>query len=89
MKNKLVKKLKERFGEGGEEEEDDDEEDEEEEQVQAPLAITQGQGEDDGAHKEVFEVEEAKEAPKLSKKKRKSKDPIVEKPKKKVVKLSQ
>lgn len=44
-KNKLVKNLKERFGKGGEGEEYDDEDEEEEEWGQAPLALTQGQGE--------------------------------------------
>ena len=47
-KEKLVKKLKAKFGEGDEQEEDEEEEDEEEEdtQAQAPLALTQGIGED-------------------------------------------
>ena len=39
-KNKLVKKLKEKFGGGVKEEEEEDT------QVQASLALTQGQGED-------------------------------------------
>lgn len=47
-KEKLVKKLKAKFGEGAKEEEDEVEEDEEEEdtQTQVPLALTQGMGED-------------------------------------------
>ena len=47
-KNKLVKKLKEKFGEGGEgeEEDDDDDDDEEEEKFQAPLELTKGLGRD-------------------------------------------
>ena len=39
-KNKLVKKLKEKLGEGAKEEEEDDEEEEEDTQAQAPLALT-------------------------------------------------
>lgn len=39
-KNKLVKKPKERFGEGADEEEEEDDEEEEETQAQAPLALT-------------------------------------------------
>lgn len=43
-KNKIVKKLKERFEKGGEDEEDEeeDEDEEEQEQAQAPLALSQG-----------------------------------------------
>ncbi len=48
VKDKLVKKLKAKFGEGVEQEEEEDEEDEEEEdsQTQALLALTQGMGEE-------------------------------------------
>ena len=48
-KDKMVKKLKAKFGEGDEEEDDEEEEVEE----QGPLAITQGLGEDkeEGAKK--------------------------------------
>ena len=58
-KDKLVRKIKKKFGEGiegvvKEEEEDDSEEDE---QGQGPLQITQGVGEDEE------EKEEAEEAP--------------------------
>lgn len=47
-KDKLVKKLKDKFGEGAKQEEEEEEEGEEEEdtQAQAPLALTQGMGED-------------------------------------------
>lgn len=76
-KNKLVKKLKERFGEGGKEEEEDDEE---EKQGQAPLELTQGLGEDLVEEAKGVKGEEAKEAPKDTKaKKRKAKEQTVEK----------
>lgn len=60
-KKKIVKKLKERFGEGGEEEdeEEDDKDDEEDQPAQALLALTQGQGEDQ--KEEVDHDEGAKE----------------------------
>ncbi len=58
-KDKLVKKLKAKFGEGIGEEEDDDEEEkqEEQEQAQEPFSLTQGLEED----KDEEEVESAKE----------------------------
>ena len=62
-KDKLVRKPKEKFGEGaGDDEEEDDQEDDEEEdvQVQEPLVLTQGMCEDqeeEGVKEE--EVEEA------------------------------
>ena len=66
-KDKLVKNIKAKFGEGvGEEEEDDDEEDEEEEweQGQEPITLIQGMGEDrDEEEVEGVEEEEVKEAP--------------------------
>lgn len=78
-KNKLVKKLKEKFGEGVEEEEEEEE--------------TQGQGEDQQEEEtkiaEGVEGEEAEEAPTpIDKKKRKAKTPTVTKPKK-IAKLNQ
>lgn len=80
-----MKKLKERFGGGGEEEEDEDDK-----KVQAPLSLTQAQGEDVEVNEEGAKGEESKEAPKpTKKKKRKAKEPKVEKPKKKLVKISQ
>lgn len=70
-KNKIVKKLKEKFGEG------ENEEDEEEEDIssQAPLALTQGQGEDQVEEVEIEEGakgEEASEAPEQKKRKAKT-----------------
>ena len=41
-----MKKLKEKLGEGAKEEEEEDDEEEEDTQAQAPLALTQGQRED-------------------------------------------
>lgn len=66
-KNKLVKKLKERFGEG-------DDEEEEEDQSQAPLQLTQGLGEDRKEDVEGVEGEEVEEAPKEENKTRKEKE---------------
>ena len=62
-KDRLVKKLKAKFGEGTTEGEEDDEEEYEEEgeQDQGPLALTQGMGED--MEEEGVEEEEAEEAP--------------------------
>ena len=71
-KNKIFKKLKEKFEDMEKEEEDDDEESEGL-PTQAPLAITQGQGED---HEEEVEIEEgakgeeASEAPTVTEKKK-------------------
>ena len=48
-KNRLVKKLKAKFGEGAteaEEEEDDESDEDGDEQGEGPLALTQGMGED-------------------------------------------
>jgi hypothetical protein len=46
-KDKLVKKPKEKFGEGTEQEDEAEEDEEEEEtQIQEPLPLTQGKGED-------------------------------------------
>ena len=67
-KDRLVKKLKEIFGEGAAEE---DEEEEEEEQGQGPLALTQSMGEDTEEAKGV-EEEQTNEAPKVEAKKRKA-----------------
>ena len=80
-KNKIVKKLKEIFGEEREEGEEDEDEDEEyDKPSQAPLALTQGQGEDqeeeEVEHDEGVEGEEANDAYKpIEKKNKKSKDP--------------
>ena len=83
-KDKLVKKLKEKFGEGVEEEEEEEEEEDEEEedtQIQVPMALTQGQGEDQKEEEiETIEgvEEEAKEAPiPTDHKKRKAKVQVV------------
>ena len=75
----MVKKLKEKSSEGEEEEENAP--------IQAPLAITQGQGEDQQEEEveivEGVKGEEASEAPiATKKKKRKAKAPVVNKPKK-------
>ena len=93
-KDKLIKKLKKRFGadigeartaeeeEAGDEEEDDSEK-EEEEPEQGPLQLTQGLGED---QEEGAEEEEAKEAPIRTKvTKRKAKAPPAPQPKAKKV----
>lgn len=84
-KDKLVRKLKTKFGvSAGDEEEEDDEENEEKEEVQTqePLALTQGMGEDQ--EEEGIEEEEIKEAPtQLAPKKRKAKVQPVAKPKEK------
>ena len=83
-KDRLVKKLKEKFGEDAdEEEEEEDEEDEEgeQEQTQEPLALTQGMGQDkEEEEMESAKGEEAKEAPTHVKpKKRNSKAQLVAK----------
>lgn len=76
----LLKKLKEIFGKGEEEEEEEGHDEEEEEQVQDPFALTQGQGDDLKEDVESVEGEEAKEALKDTKaKKRKAKEKRVEK----------
>ena len=68
-KDKMVRKMKAKFGEGA----GDDDEEEEEVQGQEPLALTQGMGEDQ--EEEGAEEEEAKEAPtKLEPKKMKAKE---------------
>ena len=88
-KNKLVRKLKARFGEGTTKDEEDDEHEEEEaKQCQGPLSLTQGMGED--VEEEGAEEEQAKEAPRKPKpKKRKEKKQPTSHPKgKKVVKSS-
>lgn len=76
-KDRLVKKLKDKFDEGVEQEEEEEEEDEEEEETQAqePLALTQGMGEDqEEEENEGVEGEEDEEAPTPAKpKKRKAK----------------
>ena len=75
-KNKIIKKLKEKFGEGVDEEEEDI-------PAQAPLALTQGQEKDQVEEvkiEEGVEGEEASEAP--NKKKRKAKTPSISKPRK-------
>ena len=64
-KDRIVKKLKAKFGEGAEEEEEEEEEDEEEEetQTQDSLALTQGMGEDEEEEEiEGAKGEEAEEA---------------------------
>ena len=75
-KDKLVRKLKAKFGEGaGDEEEEDDEEEEEEEELQAqePLALTQGMGEEI-EKEEGAKEEKIKEVPiPIDPKKRKAK----------------
>ena len=75
-KDKLVRKLKKKFGEGIEraiKEEEEEDESEEDEQGQSPLEITQGLGEDEEKEQGV-EEEEGKEAPSQAKlKKRKAK----------------
>lgn len=87
-KNKIVKNLEEKFGEGekGNEEEGNDDEEEEDVPAQAPLTITQVQGEDQEEEMEIEEGvkgEEANEATiSTKKKKRKDKAPLVRKPKK-------
>lgn len=88
--DKLVKKLKAKFGEGAEQEE---EEEEEESQAQAPLSLTQGLGEDQQEEEtkvvEGAKEEEVKEAPTpIEPKKRKAKAQPLKKSKK-VAKLSQ
>ena len=71
-KDRLVKKLKAKFGEGEiKAKEEEDEEKEEEEQGQGPLALTQGMGEDVEEQEGVEEKEE-EEAPKIEPKKRKA-----------------
>lgn len=76
-KDKLVKKIKDQFGIG--EEEIEEEEDEEEvEEIQGPLALTQGLGED--VEEEVEETEKEKGTPEVTKK-RKAKAPPIETPK--------
>ena len=78
-KDKIVKKLKARFGEGTVEGEDDDEE--EAKQYHGPLSLTPGMGED--VEEKGFKEEDAKEAPtKLQPKKRKASTKPVEKSKK-------
>ena len=72
-KDKMVKKLKVRFGEGDEEEDKEEEEVEE----QGPLAITQGLGdekEEEAAKAE--EKEEVEQAPKDNKKRKAKSQPI-------------
>lgn len=66
-KNKNVKKLKEQFGEDaeGDEDEEDDEDDEEDTPAKALLALTQGQGEDQG--EEEVEVDEGVEGEEANK----------------------
>lgn len=62
-KEKLVRKIKNKFGEGvevAEEEEDEEDDEDEEEQGQGPIELTQGLGQD---KEEGVEEEEAKEAP--------------------------
>ena len=73
-KDKLVKKLKSKFGEG-EKEEEEKEEDEEKEQAQEPLAPIQGMREDKEEQEiEGSKEEEAEEEPTLAEpKKRKAK----------------
>ena len=85
-KDKLVRKLKKRFGESVDVEEEEEEEDDEEEEQQ-PLALTQGLGEDE-EEKEGVEGEEVKKAPTQAEpKKRKAKtQPAVKT--KKVAKLT-
>ena len=78
QKDRWVKKLKARFGEGATEAEE--EEEEEEEHGQAPLKLTQGLGKD---------VEGSMEAPKGKEKKRKAKTQKREKPEKNVKKSQQ
>ena len=81
-KNKLVKKLKERFGRDEEEEEEkeEDDDDEEEEQGQAPWGLTQDLGEDQAEEGEDVEEKEVEKASKDTKaKKRKDKVKIEEK----------
>lgn len=73
-KNKIVKNIKERFGQG---EGEEDGEDEEEEKGKAPLELTKSIGED----VEDVHEEEANEAPKGKEKKRKEENQIVDKPK--------
>ena len=82
-KDKLVKKLKARFGEGTIEGQEDYEE-EEQQYSQGPLSLTQGMGEDE--EEECVEEEEAKEAPaKLEPKKSKASTQPLAKPKSKKV----
>ena len=75
-KNNIVKKLKEKHGEGAKE--DDEEEDV---PTQAPLALTQGEGEDQGEEEVELEEgvkgEEVSEEPIAIEKKRKDKALVV------------
>ena len=90
-KNKMVKKIKEKFDGGAEEEEDDDEEGDDV-PVQAPLAITQGQGEDQEEEIEIEEGakgEEANEACTTTKTKRRKFNTQAVSKKKKVAKPTQ
>ena len=71
-KDRLVKKIKARFGEGtSKEEEEENDEEEEEEQGQGPLALTQGMCENTIEAEDAEEKEE-EEAPKVEPKKRKT-----------------
>ena len=89
-KEKLVRKIKKKFGQGieGAVEEEEEDESEEEEQGQGPMELTQGLGED---KEEGAKEEESKEVPtQAESKKRKAKlQPLAQPKAKKVTKPTQ